>query len=193
VKTLVDETFPSESHVLDRKEKTGITYIRTEVATGRKLHLLKSTGKHLNAVMSFLEWFGEHAKRLIEKRDMTLNQHEKLSFFEALEGLAGCDQSRLEMMKMSDMVKSKLCSTLFNDRQVKEVLADLILISINKNQSNVKAIAGNYRKCIALKKTTGAHNSGSKKKKDDIEVDVPDVDEIGPVTEQFSDVEPDSE
>jgi len=67
VKTLVDTTFSSESHVLDTKEKTGITYIRTEVATGRKLYLLKSTGKHLNAVMLFLDWFGEHAKRLIEK------------------------------------------------------------------------------------------------------------------------------
>jgi len=92
---------------------------------------------------------------------MTLNQQEKLSFFEALERLAGCHESRFEMMKMSDMVKSKLCSTLFNDRQVKEVLADLILISINKNQANVKAIAGNYRKysSIASDKRTGTHNS----------------------------------
>jgi len=81
-------------------------------------------------------------------------------------------------------LKSKLCSTVFNDREVKEVLADLILISINKNQSNIKAIAGNYRKCssIALEKRTGAHNSRSKKNNEDIEVDVPNVDEILCVT-----------
>jgi hypothetical protein len=129
------------------KKKTGLTYIRTEFATEWRFLVLKSTGKHLNAVMSFLEWFGEYGKRLIKKQDLTLNQQKELLVFQVLEETAGCDESRLEMMKLSNLVKAKLSSAVLKARQVKELLADLLPISINKNQGNVKAIAANYPKC----------------------------------------------
>jgi hypothetical protein len=146
MKKLADSSFASGSQLYEKNEKSGHTYMRTETASGRKFHVSKSSGKHLNAVLTFLEWFKENANRVIEKRDTDLNQGEKLLFFETLERLAMSVESRLEMMKLSDVVNKKLASGVFNNDEIKKVLADLILISINQNQSHVKAIAANFRR-----------------------------------------------
>ena len=91
---------------------------------------------------------------MLEKRDNDLNQSEKLLFFNTLESLAYRDEPRLEMMKLSEVTKAKLVSGVFKDDESKKLLADLILISINKNQSHVRAISANYRANVKVKKTS---------------------------------------
>ena len=195
MKTLTDSCCPSDSKGVDKKDKLGHTYIQTNAVSGCKFQVLKSSGKHLNAVMSFLEWFKDNAARVIDKRDADLNQSEKLLFFETLVRLAACEESRLEMMKLSDVVKAKLSSNVFSSQETKKLLADLILISINKNQGHVKAIAANYRQGFIAAKKKDVKRSKTKKKpkQDEVEVDIVDEqqDEVEPTEEQYSDVEPD--
>jgi hypothetical protein len=102
-------------------------------------------------------------------------------------------QRELEMMKISDVVRAKLSKNVFNSQETKKLLADLILISINKNQGHVKAIVANYRKgCIAAK-TNNVKRWKTKKKPNQEEVAMVNVDqaEVEPIEDQYSDVEPD--
>jgi hypothetical protein len=194
MKTLVDRSSPAGSKVCDKKDKTGHSYVRTDDVTGHTFHVLKSSGKHLNAVVSFLEWFKENANRVLEQRDADLNQSEKLRFFETLQCLADQDEPRLEMMKLSEVAKAKLISGVFRYSETKKLLADLILISINKNQGHVKAIAKNYRESHVV-----AKKPKSKRKKNDsidkVAVNTKEPSEecmvVETEDEQYSDVEPD--
>jgi ribosomal silencing factor RsfS len=131
---------------------------------------------------------------VLEQRDADLNQSEKLRFFETLQCLADQDEPRLEMMKLSEVAKAKLISGVFRYSETKKLLADLILISINKNQGHVKAIAKNYRESHVV-----AKKPKSKRKKNDsidkVAVDTKEPSEecmvVETEDEQYSDVEPD--
>jgi hypothetical protein len=197
IKTLVDSSSPSDSKVFDRKDKSGHSYIRTGTANGHNFHVLKSSGKHLNAVLSFLEWFKDNANRVLEKRDADLNQSEKLTFFKTLESLAQRDEPRLEMMRLSELAKAKLVSGVFRENETKKLLADLILISINKNQGHVKAIAANYRANVVAKKPSVSRSKSKQKAIKNKIVEIVSNKEqaqsmvIEPVDQQYSDVEPD--
>ena len=198
MKNLADSSSPVDSKLLDQNDKTGRSYVRTDTATGHTFHVLKSSGKHLNAVLSFLEWFKENANRVLDKRDNDLNQSEKLLFFNTLENLAYRDEPRLEMMKLSEVTKAKLVSGVFKDDESKKLLADLILISINKNQSHVRAISANYRANVKVKKPR-VSESKSKRKRDKYSIalvsneDAEQCMVIEPIPQQCSDVEPDSD
>ena len=198
MKTLVDRSSAVDSKVFEKKDKTGCSYMRTDTVTGHTFHVLKSSGKHLNAVLSFLEFFKENANRVLDKRDTDLNQSEKLMFFKTLENLATQDEPRLEMMKLSQVAKAKLVSGVFKEDESKKLLADLILISINKNQTHVRAIAANYRANVKVKKPR-VNESKPKRKAVEHNIAVVSNENIQqcivnePVREQFSDVEPDSE
>jgi len=57
----------------------------------------------------------------------------------------------MEMLQLSDTVKNKLCSDavadrLRNDNTFARNIADLVLVSMSKNQQHVKAVAANSRK-----------------------------------------------
>jgi len=72
-------------------------------------------------------------------------------FFDALLQLAGTRENRIEMMEMSGPAKAKMQSRALSDkirrdREFKRNIADLVLISMSKNQQHVKAIAANSRK-----------------------------------------------
>jgi hypothetical protein len=198
VKGIVDRSSSKDSKVFDKKDKFGHVYVRTDTQSGQSFHVLKSSGKHLNAVMSFMEWFKENAKRVMDKRDADLNQSEKLTFFETLEQLAASEESRLEMMKLSDRAKAKLKSGMFRAAETKKLLADLVLISINKNQGHVKAIAANFREggsnVVATKNVASRSRSKKETSKNTLaDTNAADVEHSEPVNEQFSDVEPDDE
>jgi hypothetical protein len=127
-----------------------------------------------------------------------LNQSEKLTFFETLEQLAASEESRLEMMKLSDRAKAKLKSGMFRAAETKKLLTDLVLISINKNQGHVKAIAANFREggsnVVATKNVASRSRSKKETSKNTLaDTNAADVEHSEPVNEQFSDVEPDDE
>ena len=119
-------------------------------------------------------------------------------FFNTLENLAYRDEPRLEMMKLSEVTKAKLVSGVFKDDESKKLLADLILISINKNQSHVRAISANYRANVKVKKPR-VSESKSKRKRDKYSIalvsneDAEQCMVIEPIPQQCSDVEPDSD
>ena len=115
------------------------------VANGKKFQVIKSTGKHLNAVQVFYEWAKDHLKSCCEKRTIAVNQEEKSLFFQALKEVAISGESSLELLQISDFAAAKLVGTKFDSDQEK-LLADLILLAINQNQQPVKGIATNYRK-----------------------------------------------
>jgi len=197
MKNLADISCSRDSQVLDKKDKTGHCYIRTDTVSGRKFHMLKSSGKHLNAALSFMEYFQKDADRVLQKRCCSLNQVEKLLFFQTLECLAASDELTLGMMKLSDVAKTKLNSGTFNDCESKKLLADLILIVVNKNQAHVKAIAANYRRCsrdgVPDKTCISLSKSHQKPHHDEL-ADVTnsrDDNDIEVVNEIYSDVEPD--
>jgi ribosomal silencing factor RsfS len=90
-----------------------------------------------------------------------MSQDEKLLFFLSLEEIACSeDVSRLEMLQLSQSVKNKFNteSVALSD-QSRIMLADLILIGMNKNQQHVKSIASNFRKSCVV---TAAHSKRSK-------------------------------
>ena len=71
-----------------------------------------------------------------------------MKFFTALERLSlletGCHQ--MEMLRISDHVVQLLRSKQFCDQLSRSMLADLILIGLNKNGQYVSALASTYRK-----------------------------------------------
>jgi hypothetical protein len=149
MKQLCDESVGTNSQLCDRHDKIlGTLYIQTNIANNHKYQVLRSTGKHTNAVLSCLEWFREHAKRFVETRRNAMAQDEKLLFFLSLEEVACSeDVNRLEMLQVSQSVKNKFNteSVTLSD-QSRIMLADLILIGMNQNQLHVKSIASSFRK-----------------------------------------------
>ena len=103
MKTLVDRSSPAGSKVCDKKDKTGHSYVRTDDVTGHTFHVLKSSGKHLNAVVSFLEWFKENANRVLEQRDADLNQSVRSCVFR---DIAMPGRTRLTETRDDEVVQS---------------------------------------------------------------------------------------
>jgi len=149
MKQLCDESVGTNSQLCDRYDKiVGTLYIQTNIANKQKYQVIRSNGKHTNAILSCLEWFREHAKRFVQTRSNVMAQDEKLLFFLSLEEVACSeDVNRLEMLQLSQNVKNKfnMESVALTD-QSRIMLADLILIGMNKNQQHVKSIASNFRK-----------------------------------------------
>ena len=75
----------------------------------------------------------------------------------------------MEMIQLSDTVKTKLCSSemaavMENDKTFTRNIADLVLVGMSKNQQHVKAVAANSRKTSRLAKPVG-----SVEQEDDVE------------------------
>jgi hypothetical protein len=145
MKRLALFTSSPESKVVESKKKTGHSYVINDAGSGRSYHLSTSSGKHLNAVLTFPQWVSDNARRLFDKRDVDLNQLEKRQFFQALQTAANSAESRLEMMQLAPLAIAKLTSDAFENADVQQLVADLIWIGVNKNQGVVKAIAVNFR------------------------------------------------
>jgi hypothetical protein len=149
MKQLCDESVGPNSQLCDRYDKIlGTLYIQTNITNNQKYQVIRSNGKHTNAILSCLEWFREHAKRFVETRRNVMTQDEKLLFFLSLEEVACSDDvNRIEMLQLSQSVKNKFNteSVTLSD-QSRIMLADLLLIAMNKNQLHLKSIASNFRK-----------------------------------------------
>jgi len=153
MKLICDGVIGVNSKLCDRHDKVlGSLYSRTStVHPDRKFQVVNSSGKHTNAILSCLSWMKENLKHFVENRREMLNEYEKRIFFHAMLNDAKSDKTSMEMLQLSDYVKTKLCSQevdllMKNDNTYSRNIADLVLVAISKNQQHVKAIAANSRK-----------------------------------------------
>jgi hypothetical protein len=145
LKDLAKSSCSPNSHTLvERTDKNGHIYYLIDVNTGKKFEVIKSTGKHLNAIKIFFEWAKANVTSICEKRRLTFKQSDKLTFYKALMNVAASDSSSIEMLQIGEIAKTKLVTRSFDPDQ-QRVLADLILIAMNQNQQPIKAIAASYR------------------------------------------------
>jgi hypothetical protein len=90
----------------------------------------------------------DNAKQFVEKRLFNLGIPERMKFFLALQKLAKYpDRNNLGKLQMSEMAKENMNSgeTFCLAFDSKSLIADLILIGIDKNKQHVRAVASNYR------------------------------------------------
>ena len=131
---------------VDRNDKkTGHVFYRIDVRSGKKFQVVKSTGKHLNAVQVFYEWAKENTQSACEKRKLSFSQNQKSVFFTALSQVAHSEDTSLEMLQMSEYAAAKLTGKKY-DVEEEKIFADLILMAINQNQQRIRAVAANYRR-----------------------------------------------
>jgi len=153
MKCICDSVMGVNSKLCERKDKIlGSMYSRTSTIHGdRKLQVLNSTGKHTNAVLSCLTWMQQNLKDFVEKRREIMHEHEKRLFFDAIFNLSQSKDNNMEMLQLSDHVKTKLRSSITSsvrlaDKNFTRNIADLVLIGMSKNSQHVKAISANSRK-----------------------------------------------
>ena len=153
MKLICDRVMGVNSKLFERQDRVlGGIYSRTSAYNrDRKFQIVNSAGKHTNAVLSCLSWMMENLKDYVQKRREFLNEYEKNKFFRAILDTAHSTGNSLGMLQLSDTVKTKLCSQkIVRLMQVDDTfgrnIADIVLVAMNKNQQNVKAIATNSRK-----------------------------------------------
>jgi len=155
MKRICDAAAGSDGHLCDRTTKQeGWLYIRT-LQSGKKLQIIRSTGKHTNSILAFLEWAKENIPDYVKNRHLHMHEADKLKFFRELESLSSLetDCHQMGMLRISDHVVRLLRSKRFCDVLTRSILADLVLIGLNKNGQYVSALASTYRK------NASAHNT----------------------------------
>jgi len=171
MKLICDGQMGINSKIRDIPDRElGSLYSRTStVHRDRKFQVVLSTGKHTNAVLSCLSWMKQNIPDFVEKRREILNEAEKTMFFHAVLNLARSGERSMEMLQLSDVARTKLRSNhlayqMHNDKAFARNIADLVLVSMSKNQHHVKAVAANSRKVSKVPNT-----SATSEQTDDVE------------------------
>jgi len=147
-KKICDEAATADSNLVERNIKPeGWSYTRTLAASGKKFRVIRSTGKHTNAMVSCLEWAKKNLGDFVEARPLHMSRAGKLAFFKSLQHLSNPDVAvrRMEMLCVSDHAASRITDG-FRFEETRAILADLILIALNINCQYVSAISTSYRK-----------------------------------------------
>ena len=147
MKEICTESVGTNNKLCERNDKhVGSIYIQLNITTSQKFQVIRSSAKHTNTSVAFLDWMKGTVPEFLENLNHTMSQHQKLLFFEALQNLASSDKRQFGMLELSVLAKQKLivdygeiCD------EGKHLLADLSLIAINVNQQHIKSIAANYR------------------------------------------------
>jgi len=154
MKLICDGVIGTNSKLCDRRDRIlGSMYCRTSTLhhCERKFQVVNSTGKHTNAVLSCLSWMKQNLRDFVEHRREILTEAEKRSFFSAMVDLAHSGERCMEMIQLSEIVRTKLCGDMVKlrmecDKAVARNMADLVLISLSKNLNHIKAVKANSRK-----------------------------------------------
>lgn len=93
----------------------------------------------------------------MDKRLLSMNYGTKVALFNDLCEVASEPDGQLEMLKLSANARRKLIADDLMETE-KMMVADVLLIGINKNEKHVKSIAANYRRTAARTKTTKQRN-----------------------------------
>jgi len=115
MKMICDTVIGKNSKLCDRRDRIlGSMYCRTSTLhhTDRKFQVVNSTGKHTNAVLSCLSWMKQNLRDFVEHRREKLTEAEKKSFFCAMVNLAHSGERCMEMIQLSDNVRTKLCGNM---------------------------------------------------------------------------------
>jgi RecA/RadA recombinase len=147
---ICDKILPSGTVYVENNRKTGWRYSRKCESSGRKYVISRSSGKHLNAVLSCLQWMKSNLPDFVRDRPLKVGKDGKLAFFEALRkvALAAVDENsaRLESIKLNKHAVHRLKFIEGEESSfVKTILGDLILIALNNNQQYIRALSDNYR------------------------------------------------
>ena len=62
--------------------------MRINKKTKQKFQVIRSTGKHTNAILCCLEWFQKHMKTFVELRKQSISEQEMSAFFSAIRSVA---------------------------------------------------------------------------------------------------------
>ena len=153
MKRICDEVIGINSKLCDRRDKIlGSLYSRTStVHRDRKFQVVNSTGKHTNAVLSLLSFMRQNFPDFVERRREFLSEAEKIAFFRTMRTRAQLNEQSMEMLQMSETVMAKLrfkkiAVRTEKDKTLPRNIADLVLVSMSKNQQHVKAVAANSGK-----------------------------------------------
>ncbi len=158
IRKLCDNVMGNRSYLVNQKDKKqGVTYVKICRDRGFKYQVIRSTGKHTNAVLSCLNWFQQHLTNYVEQRKLHLSEKDKNTFFCALQNVAKSGSANLEQIHINERTKHFLCAdnVLVTRKVHVRYFTDLILIGIN-NLANVKAAAANYRKASSKGETVSA-------------------------------------
>jgi hypothetical protein len=160
---LCDVALPNSTLSISNNKKSGWSYSRTCKTTGRKIEIHRSSGKHLNAILSCLNWMKSNLGDFVRDRPLRIGGDGRLKFFTALREIAFDSVStnegedavvRLESIHLSPRVVQKMKLEEGQSYQAsKKTLADLILIGLDGNQQYVSAISTNCRRGARNKKT----------------------------------------
>ena len=88
----------------------------------------------------------ENARDFVDSRTHGMTETGKVRFFKALEEVASSDDSRLELITVSQKARETFRDSCRSwTDEIKALISGLALIAINKNQPLVKSVAANYR------------------------------------------------
>lgn len=134
--------------------------------------MVHSAGKQTNAMLAFPYWIRENAAKFMELRLNSMDFNCKVALFHALQDVAGSEDDRLEMLTLSTTAKEKLVADGQSfDTSAKMMIADLLLIGINKNEQHVKSVAANYRRSRAGPPRLASTTSGETAVPDELTTD----------------------
>ena len=77
----------------------GWHYVRT-LPSGQKFQVVRSTGKHTNAIVAFLEWAKEHLPQFVKNRPLYMSSYEKMTFFLALKAVCSVQANHYQMVML---------------------------------------------------------------------------------------------
>jgi hypothetical protein len=163
VSKICDIYLPNSTLSVSSNKKSGWSYHRTCKESGRKMEIHRSSGKHLNAILSCLHWMKSNLGDFVRDRPLRIGGDGKLKFFTALRDISfdsrpasdGEDAVvQIESIHLSPRVVRKM---MFEEGQsseaTKKTLADLLLIGLDDNQQYVSAISTNCRRNAGNKKS----------------------------------------
>ena len=122
MKMLCHESAGSNIRVSTQDDKQGSSYIVTVMPSENKLHIQRSTGKHTNVILVFLEWSKKHIPYYVKQRRLRMSHTEKLDVFRALVSLVSNDSlHQTEMLRLSPHICAILRSDQFSDLDTQRV------------------------------------------------------------------------
>jgi len=122
MKMLCHESAGSDTRVSTQDDKQGSSYVVTAMLPENKLHIQRSTGKHTNVILVFLEWSKKHIPYYVKQRRLRMSHTEKLDVFRALVSLVSNDSlHQTEMLRLSPHICAILRSDQFSDLDTQRV------------------------------------------------------------------------
>jgi hypothetical protein len=116
---------------------------------GSTYHLNKSMGKHINAILTVMDWMKTNHPAFVKNRPLYLDVKHKISFFRTLQEVSKSSPDdygyhQIEKLRIGPSAVDKFQNKVFTISCAIS-LANLILIGLNKNEQYVNAISVNYR------------------------------------------------